>query len=158
MADVPVPVRLASPDDAATLARLLWDFNREYDEEVDDIEVLEARIGAALRTRRAWAVVAGEPVVGFATVMLRESSYSDGPVALLEDLYVRPDERGRGIGAAMMELLFEHARSTGVAVVEVNVDEPDVDALRFYERHGYVHRDAATDSRAFYLYRMLEER
>ena len=59
-------------------------------------------------------------------------------------------QSGQGLGTAMVELLHEHARASGVAAVEINVDEGDVDAQRFYERHGYAPGDPDTGERAFY--------
>ena len=57
-------------------------------------------------------------------------------VALLDELYVVPPLRGRGIGTAIVEVLVTTARQRAYDLVEINVDEGDVDARRFYERHG----------------------
>ncbi|MFW2514014.1 GNAT family N-acetyltransferase [Demequina sp. SO4-13] len=152
-------VRLASIADAGVLARALWDFNTEFDDPVDDVDVLEARLRRLLAGCGFWALVAtlvaGEEPAGFATLAMRESAMSDGTVAYLEDLYVAPQLRGRGIGSALLARLFDEVDRRGIAMVEVGVDEPDVDALRFYERHGFVHRDPHTGDRAYYLYREM---
>ena len=79
----------------------------------------------------------------------------DGPVALLDELYVAPDRRGRGLGAAMIRRLIADAEEIGVAAIEINVDEGDVDAQRFYERHGFNGAEPATGERAFYFFREL---
>jgi ribosomal protein S18 acetylase RimI-like enzyme len=76
-----------------------------------------------------------------------------GPVALLDELYVVPPFRGRGIGSAVVDLLLSIARRRSVALVEINVDEGDVDAQRFYERHGFSAVDPGSGERAFYYSR-----
>ena len=73
-----------------------------------------------------------------------------GPVALLDELYVVPNRRGQGIGTAVVGQLLTIARARGVDLVEINVDESDVDAQRFYERHGFSPTEAGSTERAFY--------
>lgn len=50
----------------------------------------------------------------------------------------------------MIDLLLSEATDAGVSAVEINVDAGDVDAQRFYERHGFSGMDADTGERAFY--------
>lgn len=156
MDQAPLAVRTATPHDAPTLAMLLCDFNDEFEAAVDSSAVLEARLSRLLARRDFFAVLVGEPAIGFATVALRATAYGDNAVAALEDLYVRPSERGRGAGSALMTALGEQARARGIMAAEVFVDEPDADALRFYQRHGFVHRDPGTGDRAFYLHHELD--
>ena len=42
------------------------------------------------------------------------------------------------------------ATPSGLAPIEINVDESDVDAQRFYERHGFLGVDADTGERAYF--------
>ncbi|MFN3866289.1 MAG: GNAT family N-acetyltransferase [Demequina sp.] len=151
-----VDVRLASVEDAGVLARLLWDFNTEFDAPIDPADVLEGRLQRLLASGRFWALLAGEPASAFATIAMRESALSAGPVAYLEDLYVAPALRGQGIGSAMMARLLDEAARREISMVEVGVDEPDVSARRFYESHAFVYRDPDTEERAFYLYREFD--
>ncbi|WP_062069154.1 GNAT family N-acetyltransferase [Demequina sediminicola] len=156
MAHSTFDVRVASPDDAASLATLLRDFNQEFDAPVDEQTALEGRLSRLLARRDFFAVLVGDPAFGFATVALRATAYGDGEVAALEDLYIRPDARGQGAGSALIESLGQHARARGIVAAEVFVDEPDADALRFYQRHGFVHHDPGTGERAFYLHHNLD--
>jgi len=79
--------------------------------------------------------------------------YNNGYVALLDELYVEPPLRGRGIGTAIIEQLLEIARRRGVELIEINVDESDVDAQRFYERHRFAVTGPDSDERAYYYFR-----
>ncbi len=51
--------------------------------------------------------------------------------------------------------MLDIAPQRGVQLIEINVDEGDVDAQRFYERHGFAASDPASDERAFYFSREL---
>ena len=149
------PVRLASPDDADELARLLHDFNVEYDTPSPGVAVIALRLRHLLAGDDTFALLAGEPAVGLALVTLRPNVWYPGPVALLDELYVVPDRRDQGIGSAVIERFLAEARGRDAGLLEINVDEEDVDAQRFYERHGFTMIDPDTAQRAFYLFREL---
>ncbi|HEX2701169.1 MAG TPA: GNAT family N-acetyltransferase [Acidimicrobiales bacterium] len=133
----PWNARLAAPEDTDVVARLLHDFNTEFDTPTPGPDVLARRLRTLLGGDQTLAIVAGEPPAGVAVVTLRPNVWYDGRVALLDELYVVPRLRGRGAGSAIMRLLLTIARDRGVELIEINVDESDVDAQRFYERHGF---------------------
>ena len=54
---------------------------------------------------------------------------------LLADIALTAKERGRGVGASLMGLLLEEAKSLGKPL-RLHVDEANRDAYRFYLRHG----------------------
>ena len=143
-------VRRARADDAAALARMLWDFNTEFESETDDVPVLTDRFARLLGLPEIVAVVAedGDPV-GFALLSLRPAIWFDGPVAQLEELYVVPALRDRGIGTQVLDISRRLVREAGAPEMHINVDEADVDTRRFYERHGFVNIEPGVD------YRML---
>lgn len=147
--------RLATEADAEEIARLLHDFNTEYDTPSPGPAVLAPRLRRLLAGDGTFALLAGAPAVGVALVTLRTNVWYDGAVALLDELYVEPKRRDEGIGTALIDLLLTTARERGVDLVEINVDAPDVDAQRFYERHGFHGVDPDTGDRAFYYFREL---
>ncbi|HEY3673345.1 MAG TPA: GNAT family N-acetyltransferase [Acidimicrobiia bacterium] len=136
--------RLAAVDDAGVLAQLLHDFNTEFDTPTPGVAVLTASLRALLGAEATFAFLVGAPAVGMGLATLRPNVWYDGPVALLDELYVVPDRRGQGIGTALIELLMTECRARDVRLIEINVDESDVDAGRFYRRHGFsdVHPDS----------------
>lgn len=150
--------RLAGPDDAMVVARLLHDFNVEFETPSPGAVVIEPRVRELLAGESTFAVLAGEPAHAVAVVTLRPNVWYDGPVALLDELYVVPELRDRGIGTTVLELTLRTCRERGVELVEINVDEGDVDTMRFYERHGFTRIEPTTGERAFYFHQELTRR
>lgn len=135
-----VEVRLAQPDDAAVVAQLLVDFNTEFDEPTPSTDEFSGRLLRLLEPDTAgfFALIAQADIaVGVAVVALRDTHYDDAPLAQLEELYVRPSERGRGVGAALLVEVEARLKGLGVADLAIAVDSPDTGARRFYERAGY---------------------
>lgn len=151
-----VPVRVATLADAGVLAALLHDFNTEFDTPTPGAAVLAQRLHRHLETRSTFALLAGAPPIGFALVTLRPNVWFDGPVAIIDELYVDPPSRGRGIGTALMTSVERECRARSAGYVEINVDEGDGDARRFYERLGYRGVDLDTGEPALYYSRELE--
>jgi GNAT superfamily N-acetyltransferase len=145
-------VRLAGVDDAAEVGRLLHDFNVEFDTPTPGADVLAVRLRRLLATPTTFALLAGNPSVGVALVTLRSNVWYDGHVALLDELYVAPERRGQGIGTGMIDELLAIARRSGIELIEINVDEGDVDAQRFYVRHGFSAVEPPSNERALYFF------
>jgi GNAT superfamily N-acetyltransferase len=155
MAQHELTTRLATPDDADEVARLLHDFNTEFDTPSPGVAVLAPRLRRLLAGDATFAILAGAPAVGVALVTLRSNIWYAGQVALLDELYVVPPLRGQGIGSAIIDHLLSLARARSVELVEINVDEGDVDAQRFYERHGFSPTEPGSTERAFYYFQEL---
>ena len=148
-------VRRADPADAEALARLLDAFNREFWEPSPGVAVLARRLSTMLASPAAVALAVGDPAVGVALLSFRDAVWSDGPTALLEELYVVPERRNGGLGGALLEAAEAAARDRGAELLEINVDGEDADARRFYERHGYVTGNPGQQEPQFYYSREL---
>ena len=155
MPDGPRRPRSATAAEARQLAGLLDRFNREFGAPSPGVEILTARLERLLGGGQVIALVAGEPVVGMALLTLRPNVWCEGPVALLDELYVVPAERGRGTGTALLKGAEARCRRRGCELLEINVDGEDAGARRFYERHGYSNRDAGQDQPQLYYHRCL---
>ncbi len=151
----PATPRLATVEDASGVARLLHDFNTEFDTPSPGVDVLAARLRVLLDGEETVAIVSGAPLVAVALVTLRTNVWYAGPVALLDELYVVPHLRGQGIGSAIIGRLLDLARAKSVELVEINVDESDVDAQRFYQRHGFASTEPGSTERALYYFQEL---
>jgi GNAT superfamily N-acetyltransferase len=133
--------RVATVAEAQEVARLLDRFNREFDTPSPGPVVLTARLERLLCGPDVVALLAGEPAMAVALLTLRPNVWCDGSVALLDELYVVPTQRGRGIGAALLNAAEAVVRERGGERLEINVDGEDADARRFYERYGYTNHD-----------------
>lgn len=86
----------------------------------------------------ATVAVAQDNVVAFALCFTNFSTFLGKPGLYLEDLYVQPAWRGRGIGKAMLRRLATLARQRGCGRFEWSVLDWNANAIAFYEGMGAV--------------------
>ncbi|NUR27877.1 MAG: GNAT family N-acetyltransferase [Catenulispora sp.] len=149
-----IGVRRATPADAPVVGRLLDDFNREFNTETPGPEVLAERLRTLLAGEDLVALLAADDA-GVAVVSFRVNVWYAGPVALLDELYVRPELRNRRIGQALLEAAGDEARKHGAELLEINVDGDDHDARRFYERHGFSNIEPDAHEPMYFYYKEL---
>lgn len=65
-----------------------------------------------------------------------QHSDAANPIALGQ-LYTAPDRTGQGIGAALMDWAFDHARAQGHDAIQLSVFSENFGAQRFYQRYGF---------------------
>jgi GNAT superfamily N-acetyltransferase len=148
-------VRIADLADVTAVAQMLHDFNVEFDTPTPDPSVLSDRLCGMLDRDDVAILLAGDPPVGVALLTFRPTVWDPGPITLLEELYVRPEVRRRRIGHRLLERAVAMAEARGSQTFEINVDEGDADARRFYAAHGFSEIQPETNERAFYYYRSL---
>jgi ribosomal protein S18 acetylase RimI-like enzyme len=147
-------IRRATPGDAEAVARLLHDFQGEFDEPSPGIEALEERYADLIRNRDMTVLLAGDGPTGFAQIRYRPWVYSAGPQAhsYLEELYVVPSLRGQGIGRALMEAAMDTARNEGATHMELGTSETDTAARALYESVGFTNREGSPDGPVMLFY------
>lgn len=147
--------RRATTADAATVARLLHDFNSEFDTPTPGPEPLKRRLTYLLAGDDVIALLVGEPATGLAVLSFRPNVWYEGPVAILDELYVRPGLRGQGLGSALLAAACDLVRRRGGELMEINVDGDDTDARRFYEARGFRDTDPNGTDPLLYYFREL---
>ncbi len=145
-------IRHADPADAPAIARLLHDFNVEYDEPTPPVETLAARCEELLRAGTMTVLLTGEPPVGLSLLRLRPSPWTDGEEAYLQELYVVPVRRREGLGRALVEATIEVARAAGARTIDLNTGETDVGARVLYEKLGFTNREGGPDDPRMLFY------
>ena len=145
-------VRLADRDDAADIGRLLYDFNREFDEPTPAPAALAERLRQLIDGGDTLVVLGGDGPDGLAVLRLRAAIWSSGLECYLAELYVAPASRGQGLGRALMEAALSEARLRGADSMDIGVDEPDTAARRLYESLGFTNRVDGADGPVMYVY------
>lgn len=82
------------------------------------------------------AAEGGKELVAFALFFTNFSTFLAQPGLYLEDLYVRPSQRGSGLGKALLTRLAQLAVERGCGRFEWSVLDWNENAIRFYERMG----------------------
>jgi ribosomal protein S18 acetylase RimI-like enzyme len=135
------PIRAARIEDADAVARLLRDFNAEYDDPAPGQEQMAERIRVLLEHGDTIILVAGEPPCALSLTRFRPGLWSPKLESYLAELYVVPDRRGQGIGRALMEETMAMARAQGADMMELGTGEDDVSARRLYESLGFTNTE-----------------
>jgi GNAT superfamily N-acetyltransferase len=135
------PIRRAGASDADEVARLLREFNAEYDDPAPPQEEMAARIRALLGLGDTVILLAGEPPCAVSVMRFRPGLWSARLECWLAELYVVPGRRGQGIGRALMEESMAVARAQGADTMELGTGEADVAARGLYESLGFTNRE-----------------
>ena len=97
---------------------------------------LRASLFGATKTAEVVLAVAGDSAIGFAVFFTHFSTFLGRPGLYLEDLFVRREWRGRGIGRQLLAYLAALAVERQYGRMEWAVLDWNADAIRFYERLG----------------------
>jgi GNAT superfamily N-acetyltransferase len=126
-------IRVARPEDAPALARLLEAFNGPVVSSEQALSRLRAIEG--LETVFL-AEIDGTPA-GLASVRIVPFLSDDVPYAELTELYVEPDYRRRGVGRALMTWVEALARQRGAPELFLLTGRKNLGAQAFYRTLGF---------------------
>ena len=149
MSSAPDPPRIAAatPADVPLILALIREL-ADYERMSDHVVATEADVERALFGERpcAEAVIArvGDEGVGFALFFQSFSTFVGRPGLYLEDLYVRPAHRGRGIGRGLLAHLARLAVERRCGRFEWSVLDWNELAISSYRRAGAVPMDEWT--------------
>ena len=129
-------IRAVAPADFSQWAKL-WDgYNAHYERTLDE-EI----------TRTTWArfLDVSEPVhglvaekdgelVGFTHYLFHRSTSMISPTCYLQDLFTAKTARGKGVGRALIEAVYERAAAEGSLRVYWQTHETNATAMKLYEK------------------------
>ena len=78
-----------------------------------------------------------EPIATFQLSFIPYLTYQGGIRCQVENVRVRDDYTGKGIGRQMFEWIIDRAKKKGAHVVQLTSDKQRPDAIRFYEKLGF---------------------
>ena len=118
----------------------------EYERLLDQVTMTEERLRVALFGPRRYAEVAiaenGEgEALGFALFFHNFSTFLGLPGIYLEDLFVRAQHRGAGVGRSLLQYLARLARERGCGRLEWSVLDWNEPAIGFYKQLGAAPND-----------------
>ena len=128
------PVEVALPTGLAEPLALLEEALRDGDPVPEDFadrlrKAVEAGDAEVLAAR------AEDQILGVALLAYRLSVSAGGLFASVEDLYVRPEARRRGVGRALLQAADERCEERGISYVEAQVEVREAEL--FYAALGY---------------------
>jgi GNAT superfamily N-acetyltransferase len=145
-------IRRGGPEDAGAIARLLHDFNSEYGEPTPGVEALTGYCRQLLEDGEMTVLLAGAGPDGISLLRFRTAVWTGEPEAHLQELYVVPPLRGRGIGRALLEATMDAAREVGATGIDLNTGATDTAARALYESCGFSNREGSPDGPAMLFY------
>jgi GNAT superfamily N-acetyltransferase len=137
-----VSIRRAGPADLDAAARLFTGYLRFYEKATPEADA-RVFIGERLAKQDSVFYLAesqGE-ALGFTQLYPAFASLSLAPSWILNDLYVEPAARGRGVGEALMDAARTLALSNGAAELMLQTARTNATAQRLYEKLGWIRDD-----------------
>lgn len=132
-------LREATPADIPAIHTLigeLADYERLRDQMVGNADDLRRHLFGEQRFASALLALWDQSAVGFALYFYNYSTFLCRPGLYIEDLFVRPAYRRRGIGQALLHRLEGHARELGCGRMEWSVLDWNESAIALYRRFG----------------------
>ena len=133
-------VRRAESSDLESVVRLIAEFRDWWGKAEPSDEVMHEVAAQLLEDERMDFLLAfdgdGRPV-GVCQLRYRLSIWTGTDDCWLEDLFVTEAARGGGHGRELVEAAFASARARGCKRIELDVNEQNEPAIRFYESLGF---------------------
>lgn len=132
-------VKKASENDISEIINLLREF-AEYEKlsdycEITDEKLLDAMFGEQ-KIIEGIACFDNEKMIAYAIFYPSFASFRGQRGIYLEDIYLKPEYRGRGIGEAMLKEIARFGRKIGAVRIDFQVLHWNESAIKFYEKLG----------------------
>jgi GNAT superfamily N-acetyltransferase len=136
-------LRLAGKDDLDRITAMLADFYAEEGYPIDHAEIgtVIGRLIDDPQLGRLWLISDGGRVVGYIAVCFGYSLEYHGRDAFVDDFYLVPEARGKGLGNRVLELVEPACRDLGVRMLHLEVERDNPAAQALYRKRGFQDHD-----------------
>lgn len=147
-------IRKAVPTDIPAILKLIKEL-AEYERLLQEVKITEDHLHTALFGNYAFVetliVEFESKIIGYALYFKNFSTFKGKPGIYLEDLFVKPEFRGKGFGKALFESIIKTAKEKNYGRVEWSVLNWNQPAIDFYTARGAEALDDWT------MYRLTED-
>lgn len=135
----PISLRLALPDLLDGLIPFVHAYHRTegIDSDVRELPRVLLPLLADNGEGRIWFIDVSDRPIGYVALCFGYSIEFGGRDAFVDEIYLEPEYRGRGIGGRALTLVIAAARSYGVRALHLEVDSNNQPALRLYRAKGF---------------------
>ena len=141
-----VTFQIADLADLPTLMRFMQDFH-EFDHTTPfdngPARIAMETVVANELIGRVWLIRYQDENIGYIVLTLHYRLESRGTSASLDEIYIREENRGMGIGRQAMDFLKNTCRELGVATIQLEVKNDNPEAAVLYEKAGFEKLDRA---------------
>lgn len=145
--------KLCRPGDADRIAPLIRALALEEGADAAEVDQIEMVVDALLQSGASDFVIAeveGEPV-GCLQISYRLSTWHALPYAYIEDFYLAPQVRGRGVGTKLLDYALQRAEGQKAYQIMLDVRDANSAAQRLYGRFGFARSGSGLWSRSLPL-------
>lgn len=131
-------IRAVTPEDCSLLVQLIREL-AEYEKLADAMKATADDLHRSIfleKSAHAVLAFAAEEVIGFALYFFNYSTFVGRKGLYLEDLYIRPEYRGKGYGKALFLYLIQVAQDEACGRMEWSVLNWNTPAIDFYKSLG----------------------
>lgn len=129
-------ITLAKPEDLDRVLKLVGDFHEEHGTPLED-EVRRTAVLPLLEGSPHGAIYLVGPArapIGYITVCFGWSVELGGMDGFVDEIYIRPGVRGRGIGSEVLMSLPKALAGAGLKALHLEVDREDDKTVRLYKK------------------------
>ncbi len=134
-----IQFRRAHENDAGHVLSMIYHFYEEFDYEYDENIMRDAMMRLLLDENigEMYLIEKEQQQIGYAVLTFGFSLEYGGRDAFIDEIFLKPPNRGQGIGREAVRFLLERARVLNIRALHLEVENENRRALKMYEDQGF---------------------